>query len=146
MNNSIFMATPISGFGTKEEYYEYRKEALQLISYLRNEGYDVNSEIERIGQIDLYDSPAKSVEDDFNSIKENDFFLMLHPAKMQTSTLIEFGFACAQEKRIVVVADKKNLPYLVIGYQEYSKHAKIIEVEKLNAEVFSDIVKALRSV
>ena len=145
MNNRIFLSTPISGFSTEAEYQEYRKEALKLIAYLRENGYEVCSELEKVVGSGDYDSPAKSVSDDFNSIKENDYFLLLHPARMQTSSLIEFGYACAFDKKVVVVGRRKDLPYLVIGYEEYSKKAKIIEKDKLMEAVFPAILNALQS-
>ncbi len=145
MNNRIFLATPISGFSTEAGYQEYRKEALKLIAYLRENGYEVCSELENVVGSGDYDSPAKSVSDDFNSIKENDYFLLLHPARMQTSSLIEFGYACAFNKKVVVVGRRKDLPYLVIGYEEYSKKAKIVEKDKLKEDVFPAILKVLQS-
>lgn len=145
MNNCIFLATPISGFPTEAGYQEYRKEALKLISYLRENGYEVCSELENVVGSSDYDSPAKSVSDDFNSIKENDYFLLLHPARMQTSSLIEFGYACAFDKKVVAVGRKKDLPYLVIGYEEYSKKAKIVETDKLEDEAFSAILQVLQT-
>ena len=145
MNNRIFLATPISGFSTEAEYQKYRKEALKLIAYLRKNGYEVCSELENVVGGSDYDSPAKSVSDDFNSIKENDYFLLLHPARMQTSSLIEFGYACAFEKKVVAVGRRKDLPYLVIGYEEYSKKAKIVEIDILVEEAFPAILQAMQT-
>lgn len=145
MNNRIFLATPISGFSTEIEYKEYRTEALKLISFLRENGYEVCSELENVVGSSDYDSPAKSVSDDFTSIKANDYFLLLHPARMQTSSLIEFGYACAFDKKVVAVGRKKDMPYLVIGYEEFSKKAKIVETDKLVEDIFPEVLNALES-
>lgn len=144
LNSRIFMATPISGFATEVAYKEFRKEALKLVSYLRKHGYEVCSELERISESDNYDSPVKSVSDDFNSIKDNDYFLLLHPGKMQTSSLIEFGYACAFDKRIVAVGRKKDFPFLVIGYEEFSDRAIIVETDELSTDDYPRILNALR--
>ena len=140
------MSTPISGFASETEYRRFRKNAIKLTSFLSNNGCEVFSELKNVTSTGDYNSPANSVSEDFNRIKSNECFLLLHPAKMQTSSLIEFGYACALNKQIVVVGKKEDLPYLVIGYEEYSNRAKIVEVDKLSEEVFPSILSALQSV
>ena len=143
MNNSVFLAAPISGFALEKEYLIYRQKAVKLISYLRDNGYKVCSELESVSSSGNYDSPGNSVYEDFKNIKDSDFFLLLHPSRMQTSSLIEFGYACAFDKTIVVVGRKEDLPYLVIGYEEYSDKATIIDTERLSEDIFPRILDAL---
>ena len=143
MTNRIFLATPISGFATQKEYLNFKESALRLISFLRVKGYEVYSEMERIDGADDYDSPAQSVDEDFANIVASEYFVLLHPAKMQTSSLIEFGYACASNKRIVAVGKRSDLPYFVIGYAEYSDRAAIVEAEQLDDDCFRRIVDAL---
>lgn len=144
MNNNVFLATPISGFSNENEYQNYRSEVLRLIDFLRKSGYKVCSELESVRGLSDYDSPGKSVEDDFESIKQNDFFILLHPARMQTSSLIEYGFACGQNKKIIAVGRKEDLPYLVVGYADISPESEIIDTRELNDEVFLQIVNTLK--
>lgn len=144
MNNRVFISTPISGFSTQEDYLNYRKKVLKLIEYLRANSFDVCSEVEDISSEDNYDSPAKSVKDDFESIAENDFFILLHPERMQTSSLIELGYACAKNRKIVAVGKKSDFPYLVIGYADYDPSARIIETHELDDCVFPRILEALK--
>lgn len=146
MNNRIFMAAPISGFLIEAEYQEYRKKVLKLISYLRDNGYEVYSELERVSGSEDYDSPGESVAADFRSIRENDYFLLLHPARMQTSSLIEFGYACAYDKKIVAVGKRGDFPYFILGYAAYSNKTKIVEADKLTEDVFPAIKDALGSI
>ncbi|MBO4917668.1 MAG: hypothetical protein J5374_07280 [Bacteroidales bacterium] len=145
MNNTVFIATPISGFDTHEEYFEYRKKVLNLVCFLRSEGYDVCTEIESITDADNYDSPGSSVKEDFESIRDAGCFILLHPKRMQTSSLIEFGYACAMDKDIIIVGERVNLPYLMVGYSEYWPRATILEATSLDMEVFQKIVTIINS-
>ncbi len=144
MNNRVFISTPISGFSTHDNYLNYRKKVLKLIDFLRSNEFEICSEVESVNSENNYDSPAKSVKDDFESIKENDYFILLHPQRMQTSSLIELGYACAMNRKIIAVGKKSDLPYLVIGYVEYNSSARIIETDELDESVFPRILEALR--
>ena len=144
MINRVFISTPISGFSTQNDYLSYRRKVLKLIEFLRANDYEVCSEVESISSEDKYDSPAKSVKDDFESIERNDFFILLHPARMQTSSLIELGYACAKNRKIIAVGKKNDFPYLVIGFADYNSNARIIETEDLDEAVFHRILDALK--
>lgn len=123
MNNRVFIATPISGFSRIDEYQRFRTFVLQLVSTLREEGYFVCTEVERITDLNDYSSPQKSIKDDFDSILASDIFLFVHPKSMQTSSLIELGFACASNKKIVIVGNVDVLPYLAKNLPETDIHA-----------------------
>ena len=140
----IFVSTPISGFSDKSEYYNYRKIVLNLISKLR-ESYSVCSEVEQVIGFENYDSPEKSIVEDFESIRNNDVFLLLHPSKMQTSSLIELGYAIALDKRIVIVGRKEDLPYLAVGLESFSNKVVIIDMSITSDEHFNQICNAIHS-
>lgn len=139
----IFLAAPISAFTDEDEYQEYRKKILNLICYLRENSFDVYSEVERVTDQSNYDSPEDSVEDDFRKINVFDTFLLLHPKKFQTSALIELGYAYAREKTIVIVGPTDALPYLALGLPLVSASVSIIDSCDLNVETFIRIVTAL---
>lgn len=94
----------------------------------------------------MYDSPDKSIQEDFDSIKNNDVFLFLHPLKMQFSSLIELGYAIALGKKIVIVDRKSNLPYLAVGIENYSLHAIIVDVDTISPDYFRHIHTAIKEV
>lgn len=73
----IFLATPISGL-KNDDYSTYRSVLLNLVEQLK-EKHEVYSELERISDINCYDSPAKSVIEDFRRIKEADIFYYTIP-------------------------------------------------------------------
>lgn len=146
MNKTIFLATPISGFPDNEGYLLYRAKVLKLISTLRENSINVYSEIEKIIETDSYDSPAQSVIDDFQKIIEADLFLMLHPLRLQTSTLIELGYAYALHKRIIIVGAKKTLPFLALGFPEVSNNATIIESLDINDSIAQAIINIVKEI
>ena len=115
MSSGIFIAAPISGFDDKNEYKKYKTMIINLARDLRNNGFSVCTELEKTSGLGAYDAPDKSVDEDFQSICANDLFLMIHPRKMQTSSLIELGYALGQRKKIIIVANKEELPFLAKG-------------------------------
>lgn len=135
---SIFLAAPISGFSVEQEYQKYRKSVLALIAGLRKLSFEVYSEIERISNASDYDSPENSAETDFHRIDQMDVFLLLHPVKEQSSTLIELGYAYAKGKTIVIVGDTMNLPYLVLGLK--TSKVQIISTSELSARKIACIL------
>ena len=90
----VFLATAMTGFRSGEVYAAYREKLLVLIHALE-EKYEVYSEMQRAPSEESFESPEKAVQDDFHEIEVSDYFLMLHPCRMQTSTLMELGYACA---------------------------------------------------
>ena len=93
----IFIATPISSFSNNKEYLNFRYIIMNLVSELRKD-FCVYSEIEEFVKMNSFDEPAKAISKDFDNILISDFFILIHPSKMQTSTLIELGYAFAHKK------------------------------------------------
>lgn len=137
----IFLATPISGL-KNHDYSAYRDVLLHLVERLK-EKYEVYSELEHISDIKCYDSPEKSVIEDFRRINEADIFLLHHPARVQSSTLIELGYACAQEKEIIIVGNKTDLPYLALGLPASPLNTIIIETLELDADTIEKIFQTI---
>lgn len=138
-NKRVFISTPISGFEDKAVYTKFREFIMNLIDSLRRNGFDVCSEIEQISNSGDYDSPSKSVEDDFFNIRNSDIFLMIHPSRMQTSSLIELGYACAYSKKIVIVGNKDTLPYLAKGLENSIFQTCILDVSEINKGIVPQI-------
>lgn len=111
---NVFIAAPISGFKSDTAYQRFRANALALIELI-NRKHSVTSEIIDISNSEDYGTPEESVEKDFKNIEISDLFLLIHPERMQTSSLIELGYACALNKPIIIVSKLSDLPYLSLG-------------------------------
>ena len=144
MGKKVFIAAPISGYNNKSEYKLFRQFILLLIKELRLVGFVVCSEVEQISREDNYDSPTKSVNEDFSNIHSSDIFLMLHPKIMQTSTLIELGYACADHKTVVLVGKTDNFPYLAKGLVDSEIPTRFVKLEIFNKKGVNEIVEVIK--
>ena len=140
---SIFLAAPISGCSSEIEYQSVREGVINLVQALRSNGHRVLSELEDISGTDSYDSPAASVLLDFGQILASDVFILFHPRKMQTSALIELGFAYAHNKIIIMVSPEGALPYMALGFPEVNPQIRIIESASLDKNTVSQIIRVL---
>ena len=125
---NVFIASPIAGFLKIDDYNKYRVLINNIVKNLKmnTEVCNIYCEIANITNITNYDSPAKSVTDDFKHIKESDFFILLYPQKVASSALIELGYAIAENKKILIIAPcQEILPYMILGLEEVYKNIKV---------------------
>lgn len=134
----IFLAAPISGFKDEIDYKKNRNNILDLINELSDK-FEIYSEIFNISSLTSYDEPGESAIKDFNKISESDIFMMYHPIKMQTSTLIELGYAVAKDKKIIIISNPQELPYLALGLSKYNSGIKIVPFSDLNDIIIEQI-------
>ena len=142
MSKRVFLATPMSGFQSAEVYAACRERLLELIKAL-GEKYEVYSEMQRAPSEESFESPEKAVRDDFHEIEVSDYFLFLHPCRMQTSTLMELGYACALKKPVVIVGKTGDLPYMALGLKRPTYNGLLVEASEISPETIAEIVKAL---
>lgn len=135
---SIFLAAPMSGFKDELQYKKNRKNLIGFINKL-NKKYVVYSEILHIQSMDSYDDPGQSAIKDFDEISRSDVFIMYHPMYMQSSTLIELGYAVAKQKKIILIAQPDMLPYLALGLSSYSSDICIVPSSELNGDVVNQV-------
>lgn len=141
---NVFIATPISGFDDENDYVKYRNSVLEMIGELRKE-YIVFSEIENFTKLDSYDDPGKSALEDFNMILKSDIFILLHPAKMQTSTMVELGYALAHKKNIIIISQKKHLPFLTLALCNVIDNVTLIETSDINNAITDKVVSLMKN-
>ena len=144
MNKTVFVSTPITGFDDMQEFLIFKERAVFIIAVLKNLGYFVYNEFEKVEDESCFDSPSKSVDDDFNKITNSDYFIFVHPRKMQTSSFIELGYACALQKPIIIISKYGNLPFLAKGLCESRLSARFIEFDEKN-NVIENRLKQLLS-
>lgn len=146
MKYNIFISAPISGFCNSNEYNYFRSFLLKLIKAIRKKGFEVCSEVEIISTTKDYSCPTKSVQDDFMSISKSDIFLFCHPKAMQSSSLIELGFACALNKQIVLVGKVNDLPYLARGLQNSYIQTTRIDLVDYSDSMVSNICSTIEGI
>lgn len=135
---TIFLAAPMSGFKDELQYKKNRKNLIAFIKKL-NKKFLVYSEILHIQSMDSYDDPGQSAIKDFDEISRSDVFIMYHPMHMQTSTLIELGYAVAKQKKIILIAQPDMLPYLALGLSSCSSDICIVPSSELNGDVVNQV-------
>lgn len=140
----IFIATPISSFSNNKEYLNFRYIIMNLVSELRKD-FCVYSEIEEFVKMNSFDEPAKAISKDFDNILISDFFILIHPSKMQTSTLIELGYAFAHKKNIIIISSKNDLPYLALGMSEIIDNVFFLECADINNDIVDKIPKIIKN-
>lgn len=138
----VFLAAPISAFKNEQEYKVIREKLLNLIEKL-SVRFCICSEISNIESFATYDEPGESALKDFNEIDEADIFIMYHPIKIQTSTLIELGYAVAKGKKVIMIAKPHTLPYLASGLVTVSPDVKLISTAELDDSIAVQIEKAI---
>lgn len=122
--SNIFIAAPMSA---NQEIFDNTREKIMKLQKNLNKKFNVdvyyagtayNSDI---GFTYAY----KAAELDFKKLDESDRFILIHPAKVASSTLIELGWALSQRKSCVIFYKNiDDLPFLVRGVRN-SKVKKI---------------------
>lgn len=143
-NMRIFLAAPISGFNSQNEYNEYRSMLLNFIRKLRRK-FQVYSEVDQIYDLNDYDAADVSAINDFKHIFKSDCFLLYHPYRMQTSSFVELGYAIALEKKIIIISNPKNLPYIAIGLPCAFQNIKVVSSSCLNTETINKVIYILNA-
>jgi len=141
-DKNIFIATPIAGFLTKEDYVKYKNLIKDVVICVKENNQDSNvfCEITNIKDISEYDSPKNSVIKDFEHIRKSDYFILLYPQKVASSALIELGYALSKERNILIISSNKNiLPYMVSGFEEVYQTVKVLISEYTHKNLFAII-------
>jgi len=118
---SIFLASPISGFDSQDEFQLYREEIKNLINKIKsmNEVSEIFSAAVSINTIFDYDDSKTSVKMDLEKLNFSTHFILLYPKKIVTSALIELGYAIAKNKKILIVTTGSDvLPYMMKNIDE----------------------------
>jgi nucleoside 2-deoxyribosyltransferase len=128
--SNIFIAAPMSA--DEETFNSTREKIIELKEYLMEiydtDVYFAGTEYKKeIGFTYAY----TAAEVDLKKLNECGRFLLIHPAKVASSTLVELGWALAQGKSCVLFyKNRDDLPFLVKGIQ--SPNIRGIEYTDIN--------------
>ena len=105
MKRTLFIATPISAFGSNEELFSFRSWLNVLIHGVKKEcpGLSIEAEVLGIESSKDYDDPESSVVNDLAAIERCTHFMMIYPKPLASSALIELGYALAKEKPVLIM-------------------------------------------
>lgn len=132
---NIFIATPMSAF-TVDEYEQLQK---TILNYKEKSIDNVFSEITNISVQNNFISPEMGTRRDLLEIEKSDFFILIHPKKIQSSTLFELGIAFNQNKEILILfKNKEDIPYML---QELDLISNKVSLEYYNNK--EDIIKKI---
>lgn len=112
----VFLAAPMSGFETSQDYETHRFEVLRILSSLRSldsveSVYYAGETIDSTGK---FDSSKDAFTLDLRNIEQCNIFVLLYPFKVLTSALVEVGIALGLGKpTCIVVNDRSDLPYML---------------------------------
>jgi hypothetical protein len=137
----VFVSAPMAAFGTDEEYKEMRAQVLRVVKTLRTRWklkvFYAGESIESKKSFDKADAVAV---DDLDAVRESRTFLMVYPAKLPTSTLVEAGYALATaESSVYFVRREDDLPYLL----RHSVKNKRIPCRAIVYQEIGDVVAEL---
>lgn len=134
IDNSIFFSAPMDTFAVKgkpEQYKDSRAQVLMVISAIKKkcEIDDIYYAGEGITDIKDFDLPGASLKEDFNRIRQREYFVLYWPNKFASrSSLVETGIALTLNKKcIFFVKESSDLPFLLQGAQNVTKSIKIIK-------------------
>lgn len=112
----VFLAAPMAGTETEEEYQSIRSLCLEILALMRAHGgvstyYFVGEKLATRAQFESYDVAAEA---DFDALGASRNFVLIYPRRAVSSVLAEAGFALARGiPSTLFVAGKKDLPYLL---------------------------------
>lgn len=136
----IFLASPISSFGSASQYIDDRYNTLQLASRLESKVGTVFYAGRNLPDKESLDGDEE-VQKDFEAIRNSDYFIMCYPEKSTSSVLVEAGYALALNKfSIYIVRNLSDLPFLlqfairsyknVLAYESESIEESAVFIER----------------
>lgn len=126
--DQLFIAAPMSGFSTDEEYSVHRAMTLELVerlekSHVASSVYYAGS---KIPSSSSYSGSNNAFHTDVTNLVRSNAMLFLYPNKVVSSALVEVGIAIGRCMPIViVVSNKSDLPYMIQDVEAYDDEGDI---------------------
>lgn len=148
----VFLSAPMSGFASDLEYRRSRNEILSLVDALRAKAtvggvyYAGNT----IASQSEFNSANFAAAADFEALRQSASFVLLYPAKLVSSALVEIGYALALQIPCLILAHRRNdLPYVLTNAGQLSESQGfgriVVEEFETVADVLPHIVKFVRA-
>lgn len=130
-----FVSAPMASVDD-EAYREMRETVSAIVGDLKKHAnmasvYYAGEEIET--QAD-FDADVLAIKADFEKIRASRSFILLYPARIASSALIEVGFALALGKPVVIaVTNRDDLPFLLRSAGQALKRVRIYDCDNLDS-------------
>jgi hypothetical protein len=138
----VFISSPMAALANDKQYRKDREKVLAIMKALQTDckfnsciyaGNDIES-------MEKFQQPDDSLKDDFRNLRESRYFILLYPAKLASSVLLEAGWALAFGKpSVYFVSNREDLPFLLQQAGQTFNNVKIYECEKVD-----DILKIIK--
>lgn len=138
----VFVGIPMAS-ASDDDYPAFKKCALSVKDALlrfanAKEVYCPAEEIPNRGKFDGY---KKAIIKDFQVLKESEHYVFIYPKSVNSSILVEMGYAIALSKNTTIFArDKNHLPFMLKKADQVIDNLEIHEYDKLQ-----DIVDIIQS-
>lgn len=146
-----FVSAPMAGFGTDAKGYQRsRADVLRLLKTLKEScaARNVFYAGETLSSVRAFEAADLSLETDLEALRASRCFILIYPASLVTSALVEVGVAIGLRKPVVIhVLDGVELPYLLrhaqglgeshgaIHVYRYANFSDILHVYRANPEI-----------
>ena len=142
----LFVTTPVSGFGTQNEYEDFMDRLRPILKRLRQ--LDKVTRVylynEHISSIDELKASKINVPDYLAEIQEADYLILIVETGSLSSVYFEAGYALGLRTSSIyfVVGPKGRLPYLMKqSTNAFPKHVRMCDIESL--EEIPEYVRAV---
>jgi len=112
----IFISAPMAAFENDNDFKSSKASLTDVIREIKrscgfHEVFYAGREIESSKD---FAAEGLAVIENFRAVKYSKYFLLIYPKKLATSALIEFGWAMAFKKPIIIlVKNREDLPFLL---------------------------------
>jgi len=130
---AVFISAPMS-FESDEEYKKFRDSCLEIKKLLHDEcGYKkIYYAGEHIKSIKNFSANQHAAEDDLKALKSSKRLLLIHPARMNTSTIFEAGYAFRKKLPTVYFCKKTtDLPFLMQNLNDAFRYVRKYECKDI---------------
>ena len=143
----VFVGVPMAS-ADDAEYPEYKTCALDVKNALLEYGgaKEVYCPSESIPNRGKFDGYRKAIRKDFQILKESEHYVFIYPRNINSSILVEMGYAIALSKNTTIFAKSiEELPFMLkkadiaisnLIIYEYSSTEDIVDIIKMEGEEF----------
>lgn len=137
----VFIASPMASVASEEDYAKHRNKVLEIEKALMAHCNfrSIFSASRNLPTKADFDANDVALVDDLRAIRESRYFMLLHPERSMSSTVLEAGVALAYGRpSVYFVRSRADLPFLMMQAEQALPGVKIHEYASV-----ADILKLI---